>query len=101
MRFCQNPFPDIALAAFGALKSIALHRWGHEVISNTAGLIEYLLDRRVAADKDVKQEKFVIISMLAESSIFNAQQIIALKKFVKEGAFYVQGVTEVAFDGAS
>ena len=82
MRLCQNPFPDIALAAFGFLKAIVLHRWGQEVIANTGGLIEYLLDRRIAADKDVKQEKFLIISILAESTVFDAQQILALKKFV-------------------
>ena len=78
-----------------------MHRWGMEAISNTAGLIEYLLDRRVAADKDVKQEKFIIIRMLSESSIFDAQQLLVLKKYVREGAFFVQGITEVAFEGAS
>lgn len=98
MKLCQNPFLDISFAAFGFLKSLALHRFGQQAIANTGGFIEYLLDRNIASSKEIKQEKYEIIKFLSETNSFDAQALLQLKKYVREGAFYVQGITEVAFE---
>lgn len=99
--YAQNPFPDIKEAAFSLLRSICQHKWGHQRLQNTGGFIEFLLDRSTEFDKDLIQTKYEIIQLLAESSVFNAGTIAKFKKYVSQGAFFVQGVTEVTAEGAS
>lgn len=101
MDFVRNPFPDMKRAALALLKAIITHRWGQVFLLNTGGFIEYLLARKKEADKDVILDKYEIIQQLASSTVFDAQTISDLKKYVAEGAFYLQGVTEVVFEGAS
>jgi 26S proteasome non-ATPase regulatory subunit 5 len=101
MKLCQNPFPDLSLAALGFLKSICLHRFGQQAIANTGGFVEWLLDRTMASTKEIKQEKYEIVKILSETNSFDAPILMQLKKFVRDGAFYIQGVTEIAFEGST
>ncbi|XP_055628532.1 26S proteasome non-ATPase regulatory subunit 5 [Toxorhynchites rutilus septentrionalis] len=101
MDFIRNPFPDMKRAALALLKAIITHRWGQVYLLNTGGFIEYLLARQQEADKDVILDKYEIIRQLASSTVFSGQIMSDLKKYVSEGAFYLQGITEVVFEGAS
>lgn len=62
------------------------------------GFVEYLLDRNSRVSHEVKQLKYEIIQVLAESNAFEASVTVLLQKYVREGFNYVQAVTEVAFE---
>ncbi|KXJ73008.1 hypothetical protein RP20_CCG016736 [Aedes albopictus] len=101
MDYIKNPFPDMKRAALGLLKAIVGHRWGQTYLLNTGGFVEYLLDRKQEADKDVVLDKYEVILVLAASTVFDEQTASELKRYVLEGPFYVHGITEVAIEGAS
>lgn len=97
--FCRNPFPEIKIAALALLRSICSYRWGQRALSETAGFIEYLLDRNTEFDKDAIHEKYNVIKALGESSEFDANTILQIRQYIKDGAFFVRGITEVAVEG--
>lgn len=97
--FCQNPFPEIKLATLALLRSICKYPWGQISLSRTAGFIEYLLDRKAEFDKDIMHEKYVILKDLSSSIVFDTTIGEQINQYIAEGAFYVQGITEVAIDG--
>lgn len=94
--FCRNPFPELKIAALVLLRSIATYRWGQRALNETAGFIEYLLDRNNEFDKNAIHEKYNVIKVLGDSSEFNATTILQIKQYIKDGAFCVHGVMEVA-----
>lgn len=47
LEFCRNPFPDIKIAALILLKVIVTPTWGQKALEETAGFIEFLMDRNV------------------------------------------------------
>lgn len=98
--FCRNPFPEIKIAALALLRSIANYTWGQRALSQTAGLIEYLLDRNSEFDKDILYEKFNILKSIENSHEFDGNTLQQIKKYVNDGVFYVQGVMEVAIEGS-
>lgn len=97
--FSRNPFPEIKLAALGLLRSICSYPWGQRALSNTAGFIEYLLDRNSEFDKDILHEKYNLLKAIEHSREFDENTIKQIKQYVKDGVFYVQGVMEVAVEG--
>lgn len=99
LQFTKNAFPDIKIAGLKLLKSVVNYRWGQEYLSQTAGFIEILLDRKIEFDKHVIHEKFEINKILSESSIFDRDTVNQLKKYVGEGVFYVETIHEVAVEG--
>lgn len=101
MDYIKNPFPDMKRAALGLLKAIVSHRWGQTYLLNTGGFVEYLLDRKLEADKDVLLDKYEVIQVLASSTVFDEKTASELRSYVAEGAFYVHGITEVAVEGAN
>lgn len=98
--FIKNPFPEIKIASLSLIKVLCLYPWGVVALKDTAGMIEYLLDRRVEFNKEAKQVKHEIISILSETSVFDAHTILLLKKYVNEGPHYVEGILDVAVDGS-
>lgn len=98
--FCRNPFPEIKIAALGLLRAICTYKWGQRALCETAGFIEYLLDRNTEFHKDAILEKYDVIKTLADSSVFDASTILQIRQYIKDGAFYVQGVMEVAVESA-
>lgn len=97
--FCRNPFPEIKIAALGLLRAICSYRWGQQALSETAGFIEYLLDRSTEFDKDAIHGKYTVIKVLADASVFDAGTILQIRQYIKDGAFFVQGIMEVAVEG--
>lgn len=99
--FCRNPFPEIKITALCLLRSICVYKWGQQALNETAGFIEYLLDRSTEFDKDCVHEKYNVLKTLADSVIFDASTILQIRRYVREGPFFVQGIMEVAVEGGS
>lgn len=98
--FSRNPFPEIKIAALGLLRSICNYTWGQRALSNTAGFIEYLLDRNAEFDTDILHEKYNILKAVANSNAFDDNIRRQIRKYIKDGVFHVQGVMEVAIEGS-
>lgn len=98
--FSKNPFPEIKTAALGLLRSICNYSWGQRALANTAGFIEFLLDRNTEFDKDILHEKYNILKAIVNSREFDEVTSQQIRKYVNDGAFYVQGVMEVAIEGS-
>ncbi|XP_044745627.1 26S proteasome non-ATPase regulatory subunit 5 [Coccinella septempunctata] len=98
LKYAKNPFFELRIAGLSVINSISNQIWGQEVIQDTPGLIEFLLDRNVETHKESKDLKYEIVKVLSESSVLDSSTVKRLKNYVKEGAFYVQGVMEVAFE---
>lgn len=99
MDFCRNPFPDIKISTLNLIGSICLYNWGIEALKNTAGFLEYLLDRKIEFDKEAKYAKYCVIKLLAESCAFDAETNNQLRTYVNEGPYYVQSIMDVAVEG--
>ncbi|XP_022921274.2 26S proteasome non-ATPase regulatory subunit 5 [Onthophagus taurus] len=99
MRYAKNPFNELKMGGLVVLGSLSKQYWGHEVMRNTPGLIEFLMDRNIETIKECKVLKYDIVKKLAESPSFNHEMQKSMKVFVNEGPFYVQGVTEIALEG--
>lgn len=63
------------------------------------GLIEYLLNRNIEVIKECKELKYDVVKALASSTTLDQPTLRKLQEFVKEGPFYVEAVTEIAFEG--
>lgn len=100
MGYCRNPFPDIKLAGFGVLKAIVDYPWGKAAVAETAGLLEYILDRGAEFNTEALQAKYEILRCLHKSNdnSFSDAQKIEIKEYVAKGPFYKRGITEVAVD---
>ncbi|XP_037038603.1 26S proteasome non-ATPase regulatory subunit 5 [Bradysia coprophila] len=102
LNFCRNPFPDIKLAALTLLKVVVTPTWGQKALQATAGFVEFLMDRNIEFNKDAVHEKYRIIEMLSRSAtVFDPVTLGQLKKYVQQGAFYVEGVMDVVTEGGS
>jgi len=97
--YCRNPFPDVKVTSLEFVKALCRFKWGIVAVKNTAGFVEFLLDRNQEFDKDVKYAKYEVISLLAESSVFEVHTSSQLRSYVKEGPFYVKVQMEVAVEG--
>lgn len=62
------------------------------------GFIEYLLDRSVDFTKESKEAKYDIIKQLSQSAAFDENTISRLQKYVEQGPFYTEIVTQVAME---
>lgn len=98
--FCKNPFPEIKMAALCLLRSICNYSWGQRALGNTAGFIEFLLDRNAEFDKEILHEKYNILKTIVNSREFDEVTSQQIRKYVNDGVFYVQGVMEVAIEGS-
>ncbi|XP_058791738.1 26S proteasome non-ATPase regulatory subunit 5 [Phymastichus coffea] len=100
---CRQPFADIRQASLEVLAVIGAQEWGQEYIANHPGLVEFLLDRNVESFKECKEAKFEVVKNLSDSvpNIFDATTMQRIKKFVSEGPFFVETITEIAIEGAS
>lgn len=95
---CRNPFPDIRLGAYSLLDATCQHHWAEELIAQTPGFIEYLLDRLLDYTKESKEVKFEVIKKLASSTAFDPTIIERLKKYAEDGPFSTEFNVEIAME---
>jgi hypothetical protein len=98
LNYCNMPFEDLSLSAFGLLKSVVKHQTGRQQVAATGGLVEFLLDRKAGASYEVKRKRFEVIEILSQSSEFNATQITQFNKYVREGANFVEPMVQVEYE---
>lgn len=100
LNYIRNPFPDIKLAGYGVLKAITDYPWGRVAIADTAGLLEFILDRSSDTNTEALQAKYEILLALNRfNESFSETQQQEIKDYISRGAFYKKGVTEVAVEG--
>uniref|UniRef100_D3TQ34 26S proteasome non-ATPase regulatory subunit 5 n=1 Tax=Glossina morsitans morsitans TaxID=37546 RepID=D3TQ34_GLOMM len=97
--YCRNPFPDIKISSLNFIRALCCFEWGVEALKNTAGLLEFLLDRKIEFDKEAKYAKYCVIELLADSNAFDVQTNLQLRNYVNEGPYYVQNLLDVAVEG--
>jgi len=105
VNIARQPFPDLRLAAFQLMLVVAGQEWGRREICRHPGLLEFLLDRGTEREKLGKEAKYEIVEVIANSdnigSMVEQEVVLQLKKFVKEGPFFVKVQSEVAYEGAN
>lgn len=98
--YLRNPFPDIKLAGLGVLKSVVDYPWGRAAVAETAGLLEYILDRSADFNTEAFRAKFEVLNVLnRHNDGFSEAQQNDIKNYVARGPFYKKGITEVAVEG--
>ena len=102
MSILKQPFDDLCTGGLEFLRAIAPHKWGQKELSGHPSLLEYLLDRRVTLSKAGKELKFDIVHALVGSSsaetFFGSPNFLKLRKYDREGPFFVTGEQAVAMD---
>ena len=101
VEFAGNPFVDLKHAAFRLIRAFCMHAWGRTLVAQTAGTLEYLLDRSTEHEAAALQWKFAIVETLARGSpAFSPESKHVIDKYVRDGALVVVSETAVAFESA-
>lgn len=109
LRYHYSPFSVslsdgvmIRLAGYQLLLVLAGQDWGRSLVMSQPGFCESLLDRSRENQKDGKLERWRLVERLVESrhakQLLGPQIDIQMRQFVKEGPYYVQVQSEVAYD---
>ena len=102
MSLLRQPFDDLCTAGLEFLHCLARHQWGQKELSGRPGLLEYLLDRRPSLSKSGKETKFEVVSTLVNSGTaekcFGSPNFLKLRKYYREGPFFVAGEQAVAME---
>ena len=100
----KQPFADKSEAAYRIIMNIADKSWGIQKLIDEPGLVEFLLDRNVAVSKQAKEIRYTLIKTMVDNprssdgSVVPADLLIRFRRYVNEGPFYVEALTEVALE---
>ena len=90
------------LAGYQLLLVLAGQDWGRSLVMSQPGFCESLLDRSRENQKEGKLERWRLVERLVETrhtkQLLGPQIDIQMRQFVKEGPYYVQVQSEVAYD---
>jgi 26S proteasome non-ATPase regulatory subunit 5 len=97
---------DLRLAAYRCLFELTRSPWALHAINGEPGFIEFLLNRSTERDKEGKEAKFGIIQSICQNSeeaklALGNVNYLKLRRYINEGAFFVEPEANVAFDGAN
>jgi len=102
---CREPFMEIKLSAIECVRVLASNVWGQKELASFPGFLEYILDRSTESTKNGKEAKYSVVRELVVSPFitlsFTREAIQRLRSFYKEGPYYVENETAVAFEGAN
>ena len=102
---CRQPFLETRLAAMNVVRVMCTHMWGQKELVSIPKFLDYLLERATEFDKAGKEAKFAIVRELVTSPFasvsINAEARLRIRKFYKEGAFFVDTEPTVAVEGES
>ncbi|UJR34074.1 hypothetical protein I4U23_021484 [Adineta vaga] len=106
IQIAKQPFVDLRLAAYRCLLELTRSSWALNAMNNEPGFIEFLLNRSTEKDKEGKETKYAIIHSMCENSeeaklAFGNVNFLKLRRYLNEGAFYVEPEANVAFDGSN
>ena len=98
----KQPFLDLRLAGYQMLLVLAGQDWGRSLVMTQPGFCESLLDRSRENIKEGKLERWRLVERLVETrhtkQLLGPQIDLQMRQFVKEGPYYVQVQSEVAYD---
>jgi len=106
VQIAKQPFVDLRLAAYRCFLELTRSPWALHAMNAEPGFLEFLLNRSTEKDKEGKEAKFAIIQSIcqngeeAKSALGNVNYL-KLRRYVNEGAFYVEPEANVAFDGSN
>lgn len=105
LQICRQPFQDLRCGALTVVREMAHLPWGQATLSAHPGFLEYLLDRSTEPDREGKEAKYAIVAAFAESHQpprgISLDEYECILGYYKEGPFYSEAVTAVAFEGAT
>ena len=98
----KQPFGELAESAYCAMQNIGKSPWAVHLFVGEPGLLEYILDRDVHMKKEGKEMKYELIRILqlnsvsSDGNVMPPEMLMRLKKYVKDGPFHVEAISEVA-----
>uniref|UniRef100_A0A8C1Q1P3 26S proteasome non-ATPase regulatory subunit 5 n=1 Tax=Cyprinus carpio TaxID=7962 RepID=A0A8C1Q1P3_CYPCA len=99
-----QPFPELYCCALRIFTAIGCQPWAQQLMMDTPGFVEWLMDRSVGTGKEAKDCKFEVVGALLSSSsareIFGGHNYLKLKTYLNEGPYYVNAVSSVITEGA-
>ncbi|KAK9954998.1 hypothetical protein ABG768_014906 [Culter alburnus] len=99
-----QPFPELHCSALRIFTAIGCQPWGQQLMMDTPGFLEWVMDRSVGTGKEAKDCKFELVGALLSSSsaqeIFGAHNYLKLKTYLNEGPYYINAVSSVTTEGA-
>ncbi|KTF89800.1 hypothetical protein cypCar_00010795 [Cyprinus carpio] len=99
-----QPFPELHCSALRIFTAIGCQSWAQQLMMDTPGFVEWVMDRSVGTGKEAKDCKFELVGALLSSSsiqeIFGAHNYLKLKTYLNEGPYYVNAVSSVTTEGA-
>lgn len=106
VQIAKQPFVDLRLAAYRCLLELTRSRWALQAIHAEPGFLEFLLNRSTEKDKQGKEVKFAIIQSICQAadeakSVLGNVNFLKLRRYVNEGAFFVEPEANVAFEGSN
>lgn len=105
LELCARPFRETRMAALNVVRVMTTHIWGQKLLAAEKNFLKLLLDRSFAIDKDDKEAKYLIVRQLVISPFlqlaFDKSQISAIKKYYKEGPFYVEIENAVSMESGT
>uniref|UniRef100_A0A672MKX7 26S proteasome non-ATPase regulatory subunit 5 n=1 Tax=Sinocyclocheilus grahami TaxID=75366 RepID=A0A672MKX7_SINGR len=99
-----QPFPELHCSALRIFTAVGRQPWAQQLMMDTPGFLEWVMDRSVGTGKEVKDCKFELVGALLSSSsaqeIFGAHNYLKLKTYLNEGPYYINAVSSVITEGA-
>uniref|UniRef100_A0A0R3S582 26S proteasome non-ATPase regulatory subunit 5 n=1 Tax=Elaeophora elaphi TaxID=1147741 RepID=A0A0R3S582_9BILA len=95
--YLSKPFNDIRISSLRLLLALFNHKWAIRIFYATAGFLVSILNRNTESNAEGKQCKYDVICKLidSEDSMISPEDMIRLKIYRREGAFYVEGNPQI------
>lgn len=90
--YLSKPFNDIRISSLRLLLTLFDHKWAIRIFYFGAGFMVAILNRNTERNAEGKQCKYDVICKLIDSSdsIISLEDMMKLKMYRREGAFYVE-----------
>ncbi|XP_016325617.1 26S proteasome non-ATPase regulatory subunit 5-like [Sinocyclocheilus anshuiensis] len=99
-----QPFPELHCSVLRIFTAVGCQPWAQQLMMDTPGFVEWVMDRSVGTGKEAKDCKFELVGVLLSSSsaqeIFGAHNYLKLKTYLNEGPYYINAVSSVITEGA-
>ncbi|MFH4979564.1 hypothetical protein AB6A40_006273 [Gnathostoma spinigerum] len=91
LSYLVKPFPDLRYSSLGVLRQLLSYEWGIHTFMLTNGFLDYLLNRNTESESSGKLSKYDLVCLLIDSGSpsISSQELLRLKLYRKEGAYYV------------
>ena len=90
------------LAGYQLLQVLAGQDWGRSLVTSLPAFCELLLDRTRETDRMGQLERWRLVERLVETrhtkQLLGPQMDLQMRQFVKEGPYYVEVQSQVAYE---